>query len=40
MGFVVLGLGAGLVGELDGFAGRGAVWGGAEILDWPADGKA
>jgi hypothetical protein len=40
LGFVVLGLGAWMFGKLDGFAGRGAVWGGAEILDWPADGKA
>jgi hypothetical protein len=32
LGFVVLGV----IWELDGFAGPGAVGGGAEILDWPA----
>ena len=26
--------------QLDGLAGRGAVWGGAEVLDWPAYGEA
>jgi hypothetical protein len=36
LGFVVLGFCAGVVGDLDCFAGRGAVWGRAEILDWPA----
>src|SRR5580693_2090698 len=36
LGFVVLGFGAGVVRHLDCFAGRGAVRGRAEILDWPA----
>ncbi|SRR5271154_4190030 len=35
LGFVVLGFGAGVVGNLDCFAGRGAIGGGAEVLDWP-----
>ena len=40
LGFVVLGLGARVFWQLDGFAGWRAVWGGAEILDRPTDGKA
>ncbi len=40
LGFVVLGVCAGFLGDFDGLAGRGAVRGGAEILDWPADWEA
>ena len=40
LGFVVLGVCAGFLGDFDGFAGRGTVGGGAEILDWPADREA
>jgi len=40
LGFVVLGLGGWICWQLDGFAGWGAVWGCAEILDWPANGEA
>jgi hypothetical protein len=36
LGFVVLGCRGWIFGERDCFAGWGAVWGGAEILDWPA----
>jgi hypothetical protein len=36
LGFVVLGVCAGMVWELDCFAGRRAIGGGAEILDGPA----
>jgi hypothetical protein len=40
LGFVVLGLGGWICWQLDGFARWGAVWGCAEILDWPAYGEA